>query len=180
VPKRRDSHPLAWQNLILRRAGLPVTLIEQVADVIACEGAEMEPHAPTPWSWRRRTGRWIGSGARSSPSTSRRRTWRGTTRTPRATPRRSFSPIGGWGEILGRLGLGDLFIVTGDHGNDPTIGHDKHTREFTSLLVVGEDFPPRPLAPRESLADIAATIAEVFGVGRPEIGRSFWPELRPA
>ncbi|MBI2114077.1 MAG: phosphopentomutase, partial [candidate division NC10 bacterium] len=54
----------------------------------------------------------------------------------------------------------------------------KHTREFTPLLVRGDGIPPRRLAPRESLADIAATIADLFGVGPPEIGQSFWQQLQ--
>jgi phosphopentomutase len=84
------------------------------------------------------------------------------------------------GKILARLGPNDMFIITGDHGNDPTIGHDKHTREFTPLLVRSDRIQPRALAPRESLADIAATIAELFQVGPPEIGRSFLQVLQPA
>ena len=77
------------------------------------------------------------------------------------------------GETLDLVGIGDVLLITSDHGNDPTIGHDKHTREFTPLLVAGQGIAPRALAPRESLADIAATIAEIFAVRQPEIGRSF-------
>jgi phosphopentomutase len=84
----------------------------------------------------------------------------------------------GVGKILAQLRPDDIFIITGDHGNDPTIGHDKHTREFTPLLVAGHGIAPRALAPRESLADIAATIAEVFAVRQPEIGRSFLSKVR--
>jgi phosphopentomutase len=84
----------------------------------------------------------------------------------------------GVGRILDMLTPRDLFIITGDHGNDPPIGHDKHTRDYTPLLVRGERVVPRALAPRDSLADIAATIAEIFGVGPPEIGVSFLRELR--
>ena len=82
------------------------------------------------------------------------------------------------GRILGKLARDDLFIITGDHGNDPTIGHDKHTREFTPLLVRGDRIAPNSLAPRDSLADIAATIAEIFGTARPEIGKSFLRDVQ--
>jgi phosphopentomutase len=83
----------------------------------------------------------------------------------------------GIGRMLAMLRPSDLLCITGDHGNDPTIGHDKHTREFTPLLAYSPQVMGRPLARRESLADIAMTIAENFGVERPEIGRSFLREL---
>ena len=82
------------------------------------------------------------------------------------------------GRILDKLTEYDLFIITGDNGIDPKIGHDKHTREFTPLLVRGDHIAPNSLEPRESLADIAATIAEIFGTERPEIGKSFLQELQ--
>ena len=86
----------------------------------------------------------------------------------------------GVGRILDKLTPSDLFMITGDHGNDPTIGHDKHTREYTPLLVRGDLVAPHALARRESLADIAATIAEIFAIDRPEIGASFLRELQIA
>jgi len=81
---------------------------------------------------------------------------------------------------LGMLRPKDILMVTGDHGNDPTIGHDKHTREFTPLLVYGASIQPRGLFMRDSLADFGATIADIFSVERPEIGTSFWSEVHPA
>ena len=176
----RGSRPEVQIPTILRRAGWPVALIGKVADVIACEGAEMEPHVPTPLVLEA-TYRALDRVRRGFIAINIQETdLAGHDQDATRYAETLLLSDRGVGEILGRLGPGDLFIITGDHGNDPTIGHDKHTREFTPLLVVGEGIPPRPLAPRESLADIAATIAEVFGVGRPEIGKSFWPELRPA
>jgi phosphopentomutase len=40
--------------------------------------------------------------------------------------------LGVW---LGRLGDGDLLIVTADHGVDPTAAHTDHTREYAPLLA---------------------------------------------
>lgn len=56
-----------------------------------------------------------------------------------------------------------LFIITADHGNDPTWAGTDHTRERVPLLV-GSVPPPRPLGLRDSFADIAASLAEWFGV----------------
>lgn len=39
--------------------------------------------------------------------------------------------------LLGKLGESDLFIVTADHGNDPTYEGTDHTREYVPLLVYG-------------------------------------------
>ena len=76
--------------------------------------------------------------------------------------------------LLAALGPDDLLILTADHGNDPTFSGTDHTRERVPLLVTG----PRvrsgvDLGTGSSFADVAATIAEVFGVVAPEIGTSF-------
>jgi len=174
----RGSRPEVQVPTILRRAGWPVALIGKVADVIACEGAEMEPHVPTPavleatLAALQRVPRGLIAVNIQEADLA------GHDQDPRRYAEILRLSDQGVGEILARLTPGDLFIVTGDHGNDPTIGHDKHTREFTPLLVWGDGIPPRRLAPRESLADIAATIADLFGVGPPEIGRSFWQQLQ--
>lgn len=39
------------------------------------------------------------------------------------------------GNIIKVLGKDDLLIVTADHGNDPCIGHSKHTREYVPVLL---------------------------------------------
>ena len=170
----RGTRPEVQVPTILRRAGWPVALVGKVADVIACDGAEMEPHVPTPLvleatlaALGRVAGGLIAANIQETDLA-------GHDQDPRRYAEILRLADRGVGDILARLGPADLFIVTSDHGNDPTIGHDKHTRELTPLLVLGPGVPPRSLAPRESLADIAATIAEVFDVAPPEIGRSFW------
>lgn len=67
----------------------------------------------------------------------------------------------------------DLLIVTADHGNDPTIGHSGHTREQTPILVVSPKIKPISIGTRNTMADIAATMAEFMGVDQPEHGTSF-------
>lgn len=76
-------------------------------------------------------------------------------------------------EIIDNLREDDLFIITADHGDDPTVGHSHHTRENVPLLVYKKDLPAKVLPPRESLADIAAAIADYFEVRAPESGESF-------
>ncbi len=66
-------------------------------------------------------------------------------------------------EILEKLTLDDLLIISADHGNDPTFRGTDHTRERVPLLVVngGE---PRPLGVREGFSDIGAASAAWLGV----------------
>ncbi len=173
----RGSRPEVQVPTLLRRAGWPVALIGKVADVIACEGAEMEPHVPTSRVLQATLAA-LDRVARGLIAVNIQETdLAGHDQDPRRYAEVLRLSDHGVGDILARLTPGDLFIITSDHGNDPTLGHDKHTRELTPLLVLGDGVVPRLLPPRESLADIAATIAELFRVGQPEIGRSFWHEL---
>ncbi len=80
--------------------------------------------------------------------------------------------------LLSRSSDGDLVILTADHGNDPTRPGSEHSRELVPVLAAG---PPSTagvrLGTRRSLADVGATIAEVFGVEAPESGESFLKEI---
>jgi phosphopentomutase len=82
------------------------------------------------------------------------------------------------GRLLPRLANGDLLIVTGDHGNDPTTPSTDHSREYVPLLVAG----PRvhrgaDLGTRRTFADLGQTLAEIFCVGRLAHGTSFLHEI---
>ena len=80
-------------------------------------------------------------------------------------------------EILDAMREDDLFIITADHGNDPTFPGSDHTREFALLLVFGKNAKQSvDLGTRESLADIGQTIAENFGLKLKD-GESFLNEI---
>ncbi|GAK13230.1 phosphopentomutase [Geomicrobium sp. JCM 19039] len=72
----------------------------------------------------------------------------------------------------------DILIITADHGNDPTIGHSRHTREYTPILVIGEQISPVSIGTRTTMADIGATLAEYFQLQATESGRSFLGEMK--
>lgn len=80
--------------------------------------------------------------------------------------------------LLSRSQDGDLVLLTADHGNDPTHPGSDHTREVVPIIAAG---PPSAagvdLGTRTCLADVGATIAEVFGVEPPEIGESFLQKI---
>ena len=76
-------------------------------------------------------------------------------------------------QLLERLRPEDVLFVTGDHGNDPCVGHSQHTRERTPLLVTGSGVARRDIGVRATLADTGATMAELLSVGPLGSGTSF-------
>ena len=80
--------------------------------------------------------------------------------------------------LLNKLEMDDLFIITADHGNDPTFKGNDHTRENVPLILYSRSFKnPKRLEIQDSLANIGATIADNFDVNIPEIGSSILDEL---
>ena len=67
------------------------------------------------------------------------------------------------GEFLPRVESDDLLIITADHGNDPTMPGTDHTRENVPVLAVhkGQQIWH---GTRAGFADVAATLADYFGV----------------
>lgn len=80
--------------------------------------------------------------------------------------------------FMDKLREGDILMITADHGCDPGDSSTDHTREYVPLLVYGSDIAPIRLGTRASFADIAATIAEWFGVYLETRGKSFAKMLR--
>ena len=80
--------------------------------------------------------------------------------------------------ILNKLEVDDLFIITADHGNDPTFKGNDHTRENVPLILYSRSFKdPKRLEIQDTLAVIGATIADNFDIASPEIGTSILEEL---
>lgn len=82
------------------------------------------------------------------------------------------------GEIMEMLKDEDILLVMADHGNDPTIGHSHHTREMVPILVYGKNVNKVELGTRKTLSDVGATVAEYFNIISPENGTSFLKEIR--
>lgn len=81
-------------------------------------------------------------------------------------------------KFIKELGEDDILIITADHGNDPTIGHSNHTREQTPILIVGAKVNAVSIGTRDTMADIAATMAGYMGISAPEFGESFLQEIK--
>lgn len=82
-------------------------------------------------------------------------------------------------EVLKNMKEDELLIITADHGNDPTFKGTDHTREVVPLIVYSPRFKEgKQLPTRKTFSDLAATIAENFGVNQPEHGTSFLSNLQ--
>ena len=80
--------------------------------------------------------------------------------------------------LLNKLELDDLLIITADHGNDPTYTGNDHTRENVPVIMYSRNFKhSRRLEIFDSMANVAATIAENFSIDAPEIGVSILENL---
>ncbi|MCL5283827.1 MAG: phosphopentomutase [Armatimonadetes bacterium] len=82
-------------------------------------------------------------------------------------------------DFLNALKPSDLFILTADHGNDPTTPSTDHSREHPFLLVYspGLEADGVNLGVRESYSDIAATIRELFDLAKRPNGVGFRQEI---
>ncbi len=80
--------------------------------------------------------------------------------------------------LLASLTGDDLLFITADHGNDPTTPSTDHARERVPLLVAGPSVRPAVLPPRQTFADLGATVADAFGVQWRGRGESFLDLVR--
>jgi phosphopentomutase len=86
-------------------------------------------------------------------------------------------------EALGKLEIDrrddDLFLITADHGNDPTNQqHTDHTREYVPILAFGTHVKGgHNLGTRATFADVGATVAHALNVPFGGAGTSFLKEI---
>ena len=81
-------------------------------------------------------------------------------------------------EILQQLKEDDLFILTADHGNDPTWKGTDHTRENVPLLIYSKHLSnPGRIPTRKTFADLGETIVDNFQGVKKEVGTSFLNEI---
>jgi phosphopentomutase len=76
--------------------------------------------------------------------------------------------------LMAKLGPEDVLVVTADHGNDPTYKGTDHTREYVPVLLYGGPVKAGvAVGTRDSLADLGATVADLFGQQYEGWGTSF-------
>lgn len=77
-------------------------------------------------------------------------------------------------EIMNAMNDTDCLIITSDHGNDPSTPSTNHSREYTPILIYGEEIKSNVnLGTRTTFADISATILDYFGLDKLKYGTSF-------
>jgi len=77
------------------------------------------------------------------------------------------------GRIVDHMEDEDMLVVTADHGNDPGIGHSHHTRENVPILIFGRNINKGYIGHRTTLSDIGMTVTEYFKCRKCENGKSF-------
>ncbi|MBX9759224.1 MAG: phosphopentomutase [Beijerinckiaceae bacterium] len=75
------------------------------------------------------------------------------------------------GAFLDLMQVGDLCVVTADHGNDPTWRGTDHTRENVPVLAYEPGGPVREIGRRSTFADIGASVARHLGLEPPICGK---------
>ena len=79
---------------------------------------------------------------------------------------------------LPKLKVGDMLIITGDHGGDPTTVSTDHSREYTPLLIFGPGLPQGiDLGIRQTFADIAASLCKGFQLEPWPVGVEFISQI---
>jgi phosphopentomutase len=162
---------------MLEQAGIPVTLIGKVADIVENHQGQSIPGVDT--------AEVLAKGAAILDELERGYICINVQETDLAGHREDAKLYGerlvvvdrGLGTIMEKIGVGDILVITADHGNDPTIGHPQHTREKTPILVYSPGVRPGFIGGRQSLADTGATVCDFFGAPFPEAGASYLKDI---
>jgi phosphopentomutase len=73
------------------------------------------------------------------------------------------------GSFLPAMGAGDLLMITGDHGCDPTAPGSDHTREYAPLLMYSPAMAGYPVGTRLSFADLGQTALDWLHLKTPHL-----------
>ncbi|MFG3257457.1 phosphopentomutase [Streptomyces sp. NPDC048172] len=144
------------------RAGIPVTLVGKAADILAGETAVRRPAVPTADVFAHTLEAVRAPGDDALVVANVQETdLAGHQQDPGrygAVLEQTDAGLAALVSLLDRPG--DRLVVTGDHGNDPTIGHAYHTREYVPVLIHRPEATGVELLPdAHSLADVGATAA---------------------
>ncbi|AXI38308.1 phosphopentomutase [Bacillaceae bacterium ZC4] len=158
---------------LAKKSGMEVSLIGKMQDVIYCEGANRFPGVDTEQVMKDILHEMDNVKHGVIAATVQETDLAGHAQNPARYADRIEVVDRYLPEILEKMTEQDLLIMSADHGNDPTIGHNQHTREKTYLLVYHKQISPVKIGERKTLSDIAATSAEYLGLNKTENGTSF-------
>ncbi|MFI6083565.1 phosphopentomutase [Streptomyces sp. NPDC051217] len=148
------------------RAGIPVTLVGKAADILACEAAVRRPAVATGEVLEHTLAAVRGGQGGLVVANVQETDLAGHQQDTGRYGSVLEQVDAGLSELTGLLtGPGDRLIVTADHGNDPTIGHAYHTREYVPVLIHRPDAAGIEILPdAATLADVGATAAAALGL----------------
>ncbi len=76
-------------------------------------------------------------------------------------------------DVHRRMKVGDIVVLTADHGCDPTWRGTDHTRERVPIMAFGPGIRSRSVGIRPTYADIGETVARHLGLAAGIHGKSF-------
>ena len=149
---------------IISRAGLPVTLIGKMADLINCAGASKASLVPTTAVMKA-----VLEAFRAEQEGMVAATVQETDLAGHTGDAFRFGALleivdRGLAELLMEINETDVLIICADHGNDPFVHPGQHTREQVPLLLYRKGRNAIHLGIRRTLADIGATLNQYFGL----------------
>jgi len=155
---------------IIAQAGLPVTLIGKMADLIGCAGASKDSLVPTAAVMQA-----VLAAFRAAQEGLVAATVQETDLAGHAGDASRFGALlevvdRGLAELLVEIDEADVLIICADHGNDPFIHPGQHTREQVPLLLYQKGQYAAHLGVRRTLADIGATLSHYFGLQTTQDG----------
>ena len=163
---------------ILGKAGIPVTLIGKVADIVTNKMGVSISCVPTD-ECMQLTIKAVKENEQGFICTNVQETdLAGHSQSSMQYRKILEKADRGLGELLPLLTEEDILVVMADHGNDPDIGHSKHTRECVPLLVYKKGIQGRHLGIRKTLSDVGASVCEYFGVKAPQNGTIFLNKIQ--
>lgn len=125
---------------ILGKAGIPVTLIGKVADIVTNKMGVSISCVPTD-ECMQLTIKAVKENEQGFICTNVQETdLAGHSQSSMQYRKILEKADRGLGELLPFLTEEDILVVMADHGNDPDIGHSKHTRECVPLLVYKKEY----------------------------------------
>ncbi|MFF4243243.1 phosphopentomutase [Streptomyces sp. NPDC001822] len=148
------------------RAGIPVTLVGKAADILVCGPALRHPAVDTAEVLARTLDAVRAEGDALVVANVQETDLAGHQQDTTRYGRLLEQVDAGLAALVALLTEpGDRLIVTGDHGNDPAIGHSHHTREYVPVLIHRPGADGVELLPDAgSLADVGATAAVSLGL----------------
>lgn len=158
---------------ILTHAGIPVTLIGKVADIVSNDGGTSISCVPTEECMRLTIEETKKMEYGFICTNIQETDLAGHSQSSKTYGEILEKADAGLGELLQLMTENDILLVMADHGNDPDIGHSKHTRECVPLLIYRKGMKPGTIGKRKSLSDVGASVCDYFQVFAPQNGESF-------